>query len=222
MLFTFFATSICANPHEFHKQYTHQELTFGINRIYRILGKYQKEHMQEFHILVMILYDLNVNNVRVKEWLDEAPVQKLLKYDLPLTYMNAADPMIEEFSRMSDEYSKVHLKLLDPAASDQDIEREWWCYCARFRVKKHTIHKMRTNIMKAFKVNNPLDRWILQKIYSMTYFEKSFWLKYKKTNRISHLANAMCALYDDKISEATAHFELYKKDEYERLPTNDN
>ncbi|USO02670.1 MAG: hypothetical protein H6850_01620 [Alphaproteobacteria bacterium] len=208
-----------SNTQEFERVYTKDKLASGINRAYRVLGKYRKTHMQEFHILVMILYDLNMSNFRVREWQDMSPVDKLLKYDLPLTYMDPSDPMIEEFMRMSKEYSKIHLVLLDPKSTDKEIEKEWKAYCKRFQEKKGMMHHIRANLMKAFKINNQeLDRWIMHKVHAFVYFEKSFWAKHKNTPRVKNLAHAMIALHNDNIEEATDYFELYKRDEYERLP----
>jgi len=191
----------------------------AIARADKVLEAQRKENPKAFQILVMMLYDLNVTNFRVKNWMKKEPVQNLLKYDLPLTYMDPTDPMIYEYAKFVKE-TKIIQVLLEPNATYADIEKEWDKYSERFKKKKEAYGKIYKNLGKAFKVDDEKwqDRCIFAKLRAIVWFDKTFWEKNKETPRLQDLAKAMLALHADNIKDAKMYFEKYKQSEYIRLP----
>lgn len=209
-------TQHCHSHHkEFNKHYTYQQLEHAISRAQRVLCEHKDKMV--FQVLVLTLSDLNIINLSAKEWTHEAPVSKLLKYDLPLTFMSPTDPMTYSFIKY---HACIHTVLLNPKSTDCEIREAWDKWEHTFNEKGKEAQKVRMNFIRAFEINesSPKEQWIRHHLHSMVCFDKCFWEEHKNIERISNLARGMLALYENNIDEAKKYLQAYKEDEMKRLP----
>lgn len=209
-------TQHCSNHHkEFNKHYTYQQLEHAITRAKKVLCEHKDKMV--FQVLIMILCDFNNINHKAKDWIHETPISKLLKHDLPLTFMSPTDPMTYSFVKYP---VHIYSVLLNPKSTDCEIKEAWDKWECIFNEKSKESQKVRMNFIKAFEIDesNPKEQWIRHHLHSMVCFDKCFWEEHKNIERISNLARGMLALHADNIDEAKKYLQIYKEDEMKRLP----